>query len=104
MELTFFLIGGTLLAAATVFVMVARPHESAALAGQTTAVGLADAAAETLPGTAHDHQSRIRTEWHLATVTDLSDAEDLLDQLENYGYVERELIVLGNSTFTVRWR
>ena len=44
------------------------------------------------------------TVWHSATVSDLSAAEELLDRAEEEGYKERELLVLGNSTFLVRWR
>lgn len=42
--------------------------------------------------------------WRSAVVLDLSAAEELLDLAEREGYQERELIVLGNSTFLVRWR
>ena len=42
--------------------------------------------------------------WNVTSVPALSDAEDLLDALEMNGFSERELIVLGNSTFAVRWR
>jgi hypothetical protein len=42
--------------------------------------------------------------WQWATVSDLSVAEDLLDQAEAEGYPERELLALGNSLFLVRWR
>jgi hypothetical protein len=38
------------------------------------------------------------------TIFDLATAEDLLDEADAAGYAERTLIVLGNSTFVVRWR
>jgi hypothetical protein len=41
--------------------------------------------------------------WQKATFTDLSEAEDLLDRLENTGYAERKLSIDGGS-FVVRWR
>ena len=44
------------------------------------------------------------TVWRSATVSDLSAAEELLDRAEEEGYQERELVVVGNSTFLVRWR
>jgi hypothetical protein len=44
------------------------------------------------------------TVWRSAIVPDLSAAEELLDWAEEEGYPERELHVLGNSTFLVRWR
>jgi hypothetical protein len=42
--------------------------------------------------------------WHSAVVPDLTTAEELLDQAEQDGYRDRELIVLDHSTFLVRWR
>jgi|GEM_PF-5240893 len=42
--------------------------------------------------------------WQSVIVSDLSAAEELLDRAELEGYQERELIVLGNATFLVRWR
>jgi hypothetical protein len=42
--------------------------------------------------------------WQSATVSDLSTAEELLDRAEAAGYRERELIVLGEALFLVRWR
>src|SRR5829696_104051 len=44
------------------------------------------------------------TVWHSATVSDLSVAEELLDRAEEEGYQEREMVIVGNSTFLVRWR
>lgn len=48
--------------------------------------------------------SRTRADWQLTTVDDPTDAEDLLDSLECRGYADRELVVLGNSCFAIRWR
>ncbi len=42
--------------------------------------------------------------WHTTKVSALHEAEDLLDALEAHGFMERELIVLGNASFAVRWR
>jgi|SRR4051794_828730 len=83
------------------YVVSTRSGLHAALAGQGTAVGLADPAADTVAGPARAPKS---TDWQLATVDDLTAAEDLLDCLEAHGYEERELVVTGNSTFAVRWR
>ena len=88
---------------ATMYVMIANTHAAEALAGETTLAGLADASAETLPA-GHRVAHYSRTDWHLATVNELNEAEELLDVLENQGFVERELVVLGNSCFTIRWR
>ena len=106
MSLALLLFGGSTLAVAAAYMMTSRSAIHAALAaptstgGQNTAVGLTDPAAETLPGGTRTK----RTEWQLATVDDLTAAEELLDCLENQGFAERELVVLGNSAFAVRWR
>jgi hypothetical protein len=90
-------------------VMTSRSAIHAALAGQpatggqNTAVGLSDPAADTLP-TGGDARKPASTEWQLATLNDLTAAEELLDCLENQGFAERELVVLGDSCFAVRWR
>ncbi|HEY1375676.1 MAG TPA: hypothetical protein VGF55_02720 [Gemmataceae bacterium] len=42
--------------------------------------------------------------WRSRAVNDLSAAEDLLDWLEAGGTAERELVILGNSSFEVHWR
>jgi hypothetical protein len=76
---------------------------SPALASEQTAVGLGDPASDTLAYGNQPHADP-RTEWRMTTVNDLTDAEDLLDYLENQGIEDRELVVLGNSCFAVRWR
>jgi hypothetical protein len=109
MMLTLSVIAASTLVIAAAFVAIARAYDVAepVLASEATAVGLADPAADTLNG----HQQRnnegsvmARTEWQLTTVTALHDAEEMLDYLEMQGYAERELMVLGNSCFAVRWR
>ncbi|MCU0704674.1 MAG: hypothetical protein MUF18_11920 [Fimbriiglobus sp.] len=42
--------------------------------------------------------------WTVATLSRLSDVEDLLDNLEAHRVAEREVRVLGNSSFRVRWK
>ncbi len=86
-----------------VYVLVAKTEPAEALAGETTLANSADPAAETLTTGRHLTPST-RTDWQLTTVSALSDAEELLDMLENQGIEERELVVLGNSCFAVRWR
>jgi hypothetical protein len=83
------------------YVVTTRSGLHTALAGQGTAVGLADPAADTV---ATGGRTAKATDWQLTTVDDLSAAEDLLDCLEAHGYEERELVVTGNSTFAIRWR
>lgn len=86
-----------------VYVLTVKAKE-AALAGADTVVGLGDASTDTL-STGGDHLTpSTRTDWRLSTVSALCDAEEMLDVLEYQGYAERELVVLGNSCFAVRWR
>jgi hypothetical protein len=99
--LTLLMICGAV-ASSALFVAVCNTFE-AALAGEATSVGLADPAADTLVG--HNESATTnRAEWHLMTVAALCEAEDFLDSLEAQGIAERELLVLGNSCFAIRWR
>jgi hypothetical protein len=110
MTLTLLLISGISLGIVAVSVMITRSYAvpSPALAGESTAVGLADHATDTLPtdtvlgpgGTGFP----VENDWQLTTVSALCDAEDLLDCLESQGYSQRELHILSNSCFAVRWR
>lgn len=88
-------------AALTAGVVMTRSGAHVALSGQSTVVGLADAAGDTV---AEDRVAPRSTDWQLTAVDDLGAAEDLLDCLEAHGYAERELVVTGNATFAVRWR
>jgi hypothetical protein len=74
---------------------------SALAAGERTAVGLGDPAAETLSS---ETSAKSAKEWQLTTVDNLTAAEELLDLLENQGFAEREVVILGNARFAVRWR
>lgn len=103
MTITLLILAVSAVAVTAAYAVATRTAEPA-LAGQTTAVGLGDAAAETLRSTGDRLLPRVGTDWQLTTVDDLTAAEDLLDQLENQGYAERELVVLGNSSFAIRWR
>ena len=42
--------------------------------------------------------------WSVVTLNRLSDVEDLLDSLEAHRVGEREVRVMGNSSFRVRWK
>ncbi len=100
MEISAILFAGFVFAVVTTYAVSTRSGLQTALAGQGTVVGLGDPAAETVAG----GRTPARTEWQLTAVDNLTAAEDLLDCLEAHGYAERELVVLGNSTFAVRWR
>jgi hypothetical protein len=105
MTLTILLIGGITIAIVAVSVIsngsyaVAEP----ALAGETTGIDLANPSIDTLV-IKKGAGSCVQTDWNLTTVTALRDAEEMLDYLEMRGYSERELLILGNSCFAVRWR
>ncbi|MBX9624836.1 MAG: hypothetical protein K2X82_13610 [Gemmataceae bacterium] len=75
------------------------PHPG--LASENTLVGLTDPAAETMDG---GSVRRAERAWAMTTLTNLSEAEEALDWAEVHGFAERELVVLGNSSFAVRWR
>ena len=102
MGISFIIVAGAAVSLTALYVLATRTATAPALAGENTAVGLRDAASETL--TDGRMTSRIPTEWQLATVEGLTEAEDMLDSLEAHGYADRELVVLGNSSFAVRWR
>jgi hypothetical protein len=103
--LTFTLTGIAIVFVA-VYVTATKAEPVEALAGETTLANSAGPATETLPSgiPGIPAPSAQRTDWQLATVSALSDAEELLDVLESQGHTERELVVLGNSCFAVRWR
>ena len=42
--------------------------------------------------------------WSVVTLNRLSDVEDLLDSLEAHHVAEREVRVMGNNSFRVRWK
>ncbi|HEV3383458.1 MAG TPA: hypothetical protein VG097_01515 [Gemmata sp.] len=71
--------------------------------GENTCVGLGDPSADTIVGHS-DTSTSLKADWNLTTVSALCDAEDMLDYLEVKGHSERELLILGNSCFAVRWR
>ena len=96
------LIAGSAIAIAYMYVVTVRAS-SPSLASEQTVIGLGDPASETMGYGNHSHPA-VSTDWRMTTVDDLTDAEDLLDCLENQGVEERELVILGNSCFAVRWR
>jgi hypothetical protein len=85
---------------------VATKAEQVELFANETTLSDAEIAAETMATGRHlaTTPPPVQTDWQLATVNALSDAEELLDTLENQGYAERELVVLGDSCFAIRWR
>lgn len=97
-----FIAAGAVLGLTAVYVLTSRSAVHAALAGQNTQVGLHDPAAETLSD--GGNKAAVHADWQLTPVDSLTDAEELLDCLEAHGHAERELVVLGNSSFVVRWR
>lgn len=103
MMFTLLTVAGIATALSAVYVYATKTEPAEALAGETTIANSADPAAETLASGPRP-VPMTRIEWQLTTVTVLSDAEDLLDSLECQGFMERELVVLGNSCFAVRWR
>lgn len=103
MTFTLLTVAVVAVAVTAAFIYTTKTAPVEALAGETTLANSADPATETLASGRH-LASTTRTDWHLTTVSALCDAEELLDVLECQGFAERELVVLGNSTFAVRWR
>jgi hypothetical protein len=101
--LTLLIVGAIVVATFFVVIVSADETVASALAGETTTVGLGEATTDTLP-TVQSTSQPTRVEWHLTTVSTLREAEDMLDSLEAQGITERELVILGNSCFAVRWR
>ena len=84
-------------------VIVALSRRSAP-AADGTAVSLRGEVAEQPCGSGEHLPLPDPTLWQSATVSDLTAAEELLDWAEAEGYQERELSVVGNDAFLVRWR
>jgi hypothetical protein len=105
MTLTLILIGGSTLFLAVVIRAVTSTHTDGSLfTGEMTSTEFADPAAETLCGSTVTPPPAKHRDWQLQGLSSLRDAEDLLDSLEARGYTERELLMLGNAAFAVRWR
>ena len=102
MTLTLVIFTGTI-ALLAVSVVATQVHEivNPVLTEETTMVGLGDPASDTLAGH-HNATPAPAGDWQLRTVSGLRDAEELLDCLEDQGYVERELVILGKASFAVR--
>src|SRR4051812_36559567 len=66
----------------------------------------ADPATETIPGASEVVQTSAPTGkiWQTKALTNLRQVEDLLDSLEACGIRERDVQILDESTFVVRWR
>jgi len=102
--ITFLLFGVAVLASSALYVVATRGSAvHTALAADNTVIGLRDCATDTLPGGMMRPSSRA-SDWQMTSVDDLSAAEDLLDCLEANGVADKELVVMGNKCFAVRWR
>jgi hypothetical protein len=64
--------------------------------------GLADPAADTLTELAQ--QQTLSGDWQEAELRSLTEVENLLDYLEVRNVRQREMVVLGDDRFKVRWR
>ena len=69
--------------------------------------GVSDPTSVTLAGSSELVRTVLaprQPEWQTATLHSLADVEDLLDSLESHGVASREVTVVNNSTFAVRWK
>jgi hypothetical protein len=103
MTITLLFIGASIIGISAVAVMTAVRNAEPVLATDNTAVGLGNATVDTLASNG-GRMNRVASDWQLTAVDNLTHAEELLDSLENQGYEDRELVVMGNSSFAVRWR
>lgn len=101
MGITLFIVVGAGILFTATYVVSSHVISEPATAGENTIVGLGDSMSDTLSG--GDAVAAPR-EWQVTTVSTLRDAEDLLDSLEAHGFGERELVVLAQDAFAVRWR
>jgi hypothetical protein len=100
-------LGAVVAALATVVAIVliySFAHRAAPAASGSTPSRARQTECDVSGGTGGSVPAADPTAWQSATVSDLVAAEELLARAEEEGYPERELIVLGNSTFLVRWR
>ena len=69
-------------------------------------VGSAYPSEDTLEGgmTCRVFQPSKTGEWQLKTCDTLREVENTLDSLENHGILEREVVVMSNSCFALRWK
>lgn len=81
--------------------VLSQPADRSASIIDDAAVGLGDPAAETLSG---GLSARITSDWRYTMVDALSEAEAFLDYLEANGHTDRELVVIDDHNFAVRWR
>lgn len=106
---TFALISLMIFAVAVAAVSVAAMRGAVAepaLASPFGSVGSADPAADTLEGgVAYKvYPASKAGEWQILTCDSLRDVEDALDNLENNGILERDVVTLANNCFAVRWK
>ena len=69
--------------------------------------GTSDPSTETLAGSCEMVKTAFlprQSEWQTATLHSMADVEDLLDSLEAHGVSSREVSVVNNNTFAVRWK
>jgi hypothetical protein len=84
-------------------VVAVRPVElQPGTVGPFEAPDLADPAADTMAG--GRSEATLAGDWHEVTLNKLSDVENLLDSLEAQSVAHREMSIVGNDKFLVRWR
>jgi hypothetical protein len=64
--------------------------------------GLTDPCSDTM--TSGRVEETLSGDWHEVRLSRLKDVEDYLDALENQNVRHREMAILGNDSFLVRWR
>lgn len=91
---------------AVMAITATRPELEAVTVSPFGAVGVGCPAADTLSNAAAETvlPDRHAGEWKIATLNSLTEVESFLDYLENNRVSDREMHVLTNNSFAVRWK
>ncbi len=88
-----------------VMITTTRPVADAATVSPFGEVGLGSPGADTLSSVSVEtvFPDRRTSDWQITTLNSLSDVESFMDYLENNRVTKREMHVLANNSFAVRW-
>ena len=100
MLLTILIAAGVTVVLSATFAVIAKVDPLDVLASETTLSGSASASDTAIVGRTLTQTTA--PAWNVTTISNLHDAEELLDMLENQGFAERELVLMGNACFAVR--
>jgi len=87
-------------------VMITATRPASETVSSFGAVGVGCPSADTLSNAGIDTVLPIRRtdEWRVTTLNSLTEVESFMDYLENNRVSEREMHVLSNNSFAIRWK